>query len=212
MWVVLGEWFTIDNVEHLAEQYKALGPLIGILLPLIEAFLPFLPLVVFVIANAMAFGLWLGLLFSWLGTVIGSYLVFLIVRRFGHHPRLKFLTNNAQVKKFINWVDMKGLSPLFVLICFPFTPSVLVNIVAGLSNIRKEFYLIALMAGKLVMIFSMSVLGYDLRALLTNPVKLVSAIVGIIVLWWVGKVVEKRLNARVERDLKAASQQKEKQE
>ena len=197
----MSEWFTIDNVEHLAEQYKHLGPFVGILFPMLEAFLPFLPLVVFVVANASAFGLWLGFLLSWLGTVIGSYLVFLLVRRFGHHPRLKRLTGGERVQSLIRWVDMRGLSPLFVLLCFPFTPSVLVNIVAGLSNIRKKFYFIVLAAGKFVMIFSMSFLGYDLRALLTSPVKMILAAVAIIVLWALGKLLENQLNKRVLRDL-----------
>lgn len=201
----MSEWFTVENIENLASQYRTFGgPFIGLLLPFLEAFLPFLPLVVFVVANANAFGLWLGFLLSWLGSVAGSYVVFLIVRHFGKHPKLRFLTGGKKVQKLIQWVDMNGISPLFVLLCFPFTPSVLVNIVAGLSHIRKEFYLIVLLAGKFVMILGMSVLGYDLKALLTSPVRLVIAAVAIMILWWLGKLMEKRLNARVEKDLKQA--------
>lgn len=200
----MSEWFTVENIEHFASQYRTLGPIIGLLFPFLEAFLPFLPLVVFVVANASAFGLWIGFLLSWLGSVAGSYVVFLIVRRFGKHPKLRYLTGGKKVKRLIQWVDLNGLSPLFVLLCFPFTPSVLVNIVAGLSNIRREFYLIVLLAGKFVMILGMSVLGYDLKALLTSPVRLVIAGVIIAVLWWIGKLMEKRLNLRVEKDLKQA--------
>ena len=54
------------------------------------------------------------------------------------------------------------------------------------------------------MILGMSVLGYDLKSLLTSPVRLIIAAVAIVILWWVGKLIEKRLNARVERDLKQA--------
>ncbi len=194
------EWFTVENIELVAAQYRTLGPIIGLLLPFLEAFLPFLPLVVFVVANASAFGLWLGFLLSWLGSAAGSYVVFLLVRHFGKHPRLRFITGSKKVQKLIKWVDMNGISPLFVLLCFPFTPSVIVNIVAGLSHIHKKFYLVVLLAGKFVMILGMSVLGYDLKSLLTSPVKLIIAAVAIVVLWF----IEKRLNARVERDLKQA--------
>jgi len=48
----------------------------------------------------------------------------------------------------------------------------------------------------------MSVLGYDLKSLLTSPVRLIIAAIAIVLLWWIGKLIEKRLNARVERDLK----------
>ncbi|MGE7695995.1 TVP38/TMEM64 family protein [Lysinibacillus sp. NPDC094177] len=200
----MSEWFTVDNIEHIAAQYRTLGPVIGLFLTFIEAFFPFLPLVVFVVANASAFGLWLGFLLSWIGSAAGSYTVFLLVRHFGKHPKFRFVTGSKKVEKLIKWVDMNGISPLFVLLCFPFTPSVIVNIVAGLSHIHKKFYLVVLLAGKFVMILGMSVLGYDLKALLTSPVRLIIAAVAIVVLWWIGKFMEKRLNSRVEKDLKQA--------
>ncbi|WP_332650321.1 TVP38/TMEM64 family protein [Lysinibacillus sp. 54212] len=196
------EWLTIENLERLEAYYRTLGPFIGIFLPLLEAFLPFIPLVVIVVANVNAFGLFWGFLFSWIGTVLGSYIVFLIVRKYGRHPRLYFFTKNARVQKFIKWVDMNGLSPLFVLLCFPFTPSVLVNIVAGLSNIRKHFYLAAIVLGKMVMILLMSFVGHDLTALIKSPIRLALSALAIIALWFIGKAVEVRLNKRVERDLR----------
>ncbi|MCM3386514.1 TVP38/TMEM64 family protein [Ureibacillus chungkukjangi] len=204
----MNDFFTVENIENLAAHYRTLGPLIGILLPFIEAFLPFLPLVVIVVANASSYGLWIGFLLSWIGTVLGSYVVFLLTRRFGKHPRLKVFIEKEKVQKLIKWVDMRGLSPLFILLCFPFTPSVLVNIVAGLSNIKKKYYLIVVMAGKFIMIASMSVLGYDLKALITDPVKLIIAGVGIFLLWIVGKGIEKHLNKKVEKDLKSVANKK----
>jgi len=49
--------FTHENITSFFESYKAFGPIVAILLPLIEAFLPFLLLVAFAVANANAFGL-----------------------------------------------------------------------------------------------------------------------------------------------------------
>ncbi|MDI7742886.1 TVP38/TMEM64 family protein [Lysinibacillus fusiformis] len=204
----MNDFFTVENIENLAAHYRTLGPLIGILLPFVEAFLPFLPLVVIVVANASSYGLWIGFLLSWIGTVLGSYVVFLLTRKFGKHPRLKRFIGKEKVQKLIKWVDMRGLSPLFILLCFPFTPSVIVNIVAGLSNIKKKYYLIVIMAGKFIMIASMSVLGYDLKALITDPVKLILTGVGILLLWIVGKGIEKHLNKKVEKDLKSVSGKK----
>ena len=66
----MNEWMDPDKIIELAQHYKALGPLIGLLLPFIESFLPFLPLFVFVLANAGAYGLWLGFILSWAGTVV----------------------------------------------------------------------------------------------------------------------------------------------
>lgn len=201
----MNEWFTEENIQSLVSHYRTLGPLIGILLPFLEALLPFLPLVVIVVANVSSYGLWLGFILSWAGTVLGSYVVFLIVRKFGRNPRFKRFIERENVQKLIKFVTMRGLSPLFILLCFPFTPSVLVNIVAGLSYIKKKYYLFVLMAGKFIMVLSISVLGYDIASYFTNPIKLIFVAIGIVVLWVVSKTVEKRLNKRVEKDLREAS-------
>ena len=196
------DWLTIENYEQLESYYRTLGPLFGLFLPFIEAFLPFLPLFVIIVANVNAFGFFWGFIISWAGSVLGGYAVFYIVRKFGHHRSLHFITKKSTVQKFIRWVDTNGMSPLFVLLCFPFTPSVLINIVAGLSNIRRKLYFVALFMGKLVMIMLMSVIGQDITELVTNPRKLIFSISAIVLLWGIGKWVEKYLNKRIERDLR----------
>ena len=95
----MNEWMDVEKIIELAQHYKALGPLLGLLLPFIESFLPFLPLFVFVFANAGAYGLWYGFLLSWAGTVVGSYAVFLIVRKYGRNRLLGFLTKKCTCSK-----------------------------------------------------------------------------------------------------------------
>ena len=57
------EYFSPENMDHIVESYRAFGPLLGIGLPMIEALIPALPLIVFVLANAVAFGFWFGFLY-----------------------------------------------------------------------------------------------------------------------------------------------------
>lgn len=45
-----------DYIIRQLEELDRFGPLPGILLPLLEAFLPFLPLVAFVLANSVVYG------------------------------------------------------------------------------------------------------------------------------------------------------------
>ncbi|MFX3673928.1 MAG: TVP38/TMEM64 family protein [Paenisporosarcina sp.] len=192
------DWLSADNLLELTRNYRALGPLMGIFLPLLEAFLPFLPLFVFVFANASAYGLWQGFLLSWAGTVVGSYVVFLLVRKYGRARFLGFMTRHERVLKLIQWVETHGFSPLFLLLCFPFTPSALVNLVAGLSDIKKKNYFWTLLAGKFVMIFTVSFIGSDIRALVTQPIRTAIVAGVIVLLWLVGKQVERKLNERVD--------------
>ncbi|OCA87387.1 TVP38/TMEM64 family protein [Pseudobacillus wudalianchiensis] len=196
----LKEWFTIENIMDVIQKYESFGPIPGFLLPLIEAFLPFLPLVVFVMANASAFGLWWGFLLSWGGSVTGAILVFLLVRNYGQRKVLSFLHRHHQVKKLMNWVDRHGFGPVFLLLCFPFTPSAVVNIVAGLSNISIRQYLLAVMAGKVVMIFTISFIGYDFFSLIKEPIRTTILGVIIFVLWAVGKQIERHLNKKEKKE------------
>ncbi|MGG0719169.1 TVP38/TMEM64 family protein [Robertmurraya massiliosenegalensis] len=197
---VLKEWITLENIMEIIEEYRSFGPIPGILLPMVEAFLPFLPLVLFVMANANAFGLWFGFLFSWIGASVGAYLVFLLIRRFGQKRFFAFLKRNPKVQKLTAWVERHGFGPLFLLLCFPFTPSAVVNIVAGLSKISIYQYMLAVLTGKMVMVFMISFVGHDIRSLITQPIR--TAIVGVVIfiLWLVGKQIEIRLNNGVKKE------------
>ena len=204
------DWLNAENLLELTRDYKSLGPLIGFLLPFLEAFLPFLPLFAFVFANASAYGLWIGFLISWAGTTVGSYIVFLVIRKYGRARFLGVMTRHERVQKLIHWVETHGFGPLFLLLCFPFTPSALVNVVAGLSDIKKNTYLWTLLAGKFVMIFTISFIGYDIRALITQPIRtaIVVAVIGL--LWLLGKQIERRLNAKVEADFRMIKEERQK--
>jgi uncharacterized membrane protein YdjX (TVP38/TMEM64 family) len=192
----LTNWFTLENVMDLIQKYRSFGPVPGILLPMMEAFFPFLPLFLFVMANASAFGLWLGFLFSWVGAVAGSLLVFVIVRKYGQRRMFRFLKNHSKVSKLMAWLERHGFGPLFLLLCFPFTPSALINIVAGLSNIKKYQYLIAVMAGKMVMIFTISFIGHDVVSLIKKPLRTVIVVIVIFILWLAGKWLELQFNEK----------------
>ncbi len=195
------DWLSFETLTDLTKEYRTLGPIIGILLPFLEAFLPFLPLVVFIVANVAAYGLLFGFLLSWVGSFVGAYTVFLVIRKYGRARVLGFITRHERIQKLILWVERNGFGPLFLLICFPFTPSALVNIVAGLSNIKKHTYLWTVASGKLIMIFVVSFIGSDLKALVTQPVRTAIVILIIAILWFIGKRVEKRIEKRVEEDI-----------
>ncbi len=107
-------------VAFLLKSYESLGPIPGILLPFLEAFLPFLPLVVFVVTNVAAYGLLEGFLLSWAGASAGAVMVFIVVRRLGNTRFFKWIRRNKQVTKVTHWLDRHGFGPLFLLLRFPF--------------------------------------------------------------------------------------------
>jgi uncharacterized membrane protein YdjX (TVP38/TMEM64 family) len=188
-------------IMELLKDYESLGPLPGILLPFIEAFLPFLPLVVFVMANAAAYGLLEGFLFSWAGSSVGAIIVFLIVRNLGDKKVFVKIRKNKQVNKVTGWLEKHGFGPLFLLMCFPFSPSSVINVVAGLSKINMYQFILAVLLGKSVMIFSISYVGSSIVSFAQNPTKTIVVAVCIALFWIVGKFLEQKLHQK--------SQQKE---
>ncbi|MBW5445461.1 TVP38/TMEM64 family protein [Cohnella sp. CFH 77786] len=184
-----------EDIQALLDRYSALGPLPGILLPLLEALLPFLPLVVFVVANASAYGLWAGFLYSWIGACLGALLVFLLARWFGRRYGDRIRRRYPKTERFFTWMERKGFTPIFLLSCFPFSPSALVNISAGVSKMPLASFLTAIVLGKAVMIFTLSFLGADLRAMTEQPWRIAAAVAVLVVMWYGGKKLEKRYGA-----------------
>lgn len=185
-------------ILQLLEQYENLGPLPGILLPFIEAFLPFLPLMVFVIGNAAAYGLFKGFLYSWIGASAGAIIVFLIIRSLYNTRLIRKVRENKQVKIVTGWMKEHGFGPLFILLCFPFSPSAVINVVAGISGISIQQFILAVLLGKSVMIFSISYVGSSIMEFAENPVKTIVILIAIGVFWMIGKYIEKRLQKKSE--------------
>ncbi|WP_458414393.1 TVP38/TMEM64 family protein [Schinkia sp. CFF1] len=190
----LKAFFTMDNILMLLREYAALGPIPGILLPMLEAILPIFPLVLFVLANAAAFGLWEGFIISWIGASLGALIVFFLIRKFGRQRFFNFLTKHQKVRKLMNWVERHGFGFIFLMFCFPFSPSALINVVAGLSRVSKKQFILAVLLGKLVMIFTVSFIGYDIKALIYQPVKTIFVLLLMFVLWFIGKKIERRIH------------------
>lgn len=192
-WSEWKSYLTQENILHFLEQYRELGFLPGVLLPLLEAIIPVLPLFIIVAGNAAAYGFWLGALLSWLGAVLGSLVVFFLVRKFGQKRFLHFVTRHHKIAKLLGWMERHGFGTLFLIYCFPFTPSALINVIAGLSRVNQKTFMLAVTLGKLVMIAIISFIGYDFLDVIKNPLKLGLAVFGILVLWLGGKVVESRM-------------------
>ncbi|HLQ73021.1 MAG TPA: TVP38/TMEM64 family protein [Bacillota bacterium] len=176
---------------HLLEIYEGFGPFIGILLPFIEALLPFLPLVAFIFANVAAFGLVNGFIYSWIGASMGAIVVFMLTRKLSHIKLFALVRRNKQFTQLTQWVDKHGFGPLFILICLPFSPAFLINIVAALSRITLRQFVLAVLFGKSIMVFSFAYIGTTFLSFTERPLRALLFVCFIIALWFIGKSIER---------------------
>lgn len=160
-----------DFYYQIIEGFGPFGFVAGILLAMIEAFFPPLPLAAFVTVNVIAFGFVRGYLYSYIGTVIGSYGMFLLLNKFGNKYMHNYIERHDKAKSLLHWIHDKGIVPIIVLLTFPFTPSVIVSGLAAFAELRKRDYLIALIFGKLFMVLSLSFIGVNIKSFFEQPIR-----------------------------------------
>lgn len=197
-------WLTEERLRTLLEQYRSLGPLPGVGLTFMKSFVPPLPTIAIVGLNGAVYGLWLGFLYSWIGLVAGCVTTFLIIRKIGDHRYLRKWAERPKVAKSMTWVRQSGFSYVFLLSLFPVGPFVVINMAAGLAAMRLRSYLIALCAGKAIMVFAVSYIGNDVDRFIRHPGEMVYVLLFIGVSLWGVKAIESRF-ARMARERESSS-------
>ncbi|ULO07825.1 TVP38/TMEM64 family protein [Paenibacillus sp. 19GGS1-52] len=185
-------WLTEDKLRHMLEQYRSLGPLPGIGLAFMKSFVPPLPTIAIVGLNAAVYGLWLGFLYSWIGLLAGCVTTFLIIRKIASHPYLRKWALRPKVAKSMTWVRQSGFSYVFLLSLFPVGPFVVINMAAGLARMKLRSYLIALFAGKAIMVFAVSYIGNDVERFIRHPGEVIYVLLFIGLSLWGVKAIEAR--------------------
>lgn len=182
---------SLSQLEEWFDAFRQFGYIPGFIMLYLRAIVPVLPLTLYVVLLIHAYGLFPGIIISWLGIVSGTFTVFLICKKFVNTIRMKKLKSRKSVQRLISFIDRQGLIPLFVLLCFPFTPNTLINIIASLSHIKIKYYFFVLVISKLISITILGVMGKEIFTIFTNPLRALIMIVLLVILWFISKKVEK---------------------
>ena len=179
------------QIEHWFNVLQQLGYFAGFIILYLRAMIPVFPLTLYVILNVHAYGFITGTIISWLGIVAGTFTVFYFFRKFVDSSFMQRVKAKKGVKKLTHFIDKQGLVPIFILMCFPFTPNTVVNFVASFSHIKMKNYFIILLFSKFISISFLAVMGREVTTLLTHPIRAIILIIVTIVIWFIGKRVEK---------------------
>ena len=178
---------TLEFWEALLEGFEGLGPLVPILLAMLESIFPPLPLIAIVALNVAAHGGLFGFVYSWVGVMLGGTLMFLFWRRVLKQFFWKFASRSQKLEKAEQWVSRFDVSSLFMLSVLPFTPSSFMHFAFGISDFDEKRYLITMLLGKGVMVSMMALFGQSLVRSMKNPVYLVLAVVIWGAMYWGSK-------------------------
>lgn len=174
------------------------GPIAGVFLIILESIFPMLPLSVFITLNMVSFGSLFGFLISWLSTLVGCMISFTLFRYFFRNKLYRFIKKKQQKEfaKIMKSITNISFSNLVILVAIPFSPAFFINIAGGLSKIKAEKFFLAIMIGKMVMVYFWGYIGTTLLESLTD-ITILFKIGGLLVgAFFVSKVVEKKLKVK----------------
>lgn len=172
------------------------GLIIGIILIILESFIPILPLGVMVALITNAYGLFFGIVISWLSNCTGCYLVYVLFNNISEKLSNKILSKKIRKKVQTGTEKFKNISlpTLAAIIALPFTPSFIINILSGVSNINRKKYLVALSIGKIFMISFWAYIGKSFIESMSDLKTIIIISLMLLITYIISKIVSKKTN------------------
>lgn len=198
-------WYTTNEVIYMFELFNEFyiilidaiqswgiyGALLSSLLIVLESIIPPLPLFVFITINFVAFGKLLGFIISWICTCIGCMISFILVKTYLRTWIIKKIKDVNLLTKCMNYIENLSLSKVTVILAIPFTPAFMLNIAAGICNMDAKKYLIALLIGKLFMVYFWGIIGTGLLESLHNPRSIITVLIMLISAYIISIIIKK---------------------
>lgn len=144
----LGVFKDVDALRGLVGDSVILGPILFMLIQIIQVVIPIIPGGISCAAGVLIFGPFAGFIYNYVGIAIGSVIIFLLGRQYGK-PFILSLVSDKTYNKYIGWLDNeKRFERLFALAIFlPIAPDDALCLMAGLTKMSlKKFTLIIILA------------------------------------------------------------------
>ena len=186
--------FVQKTIEFSTNFISSGGLLFGFFIVYIECLIPVLPLSVFIALNVNAFGFITGVLLSWIATCLGCVTCYYIYIFLGNKLTKKFMSKKTynKIKDKIDLFGKMSFSKLVLVITVPFTPSFLINLLAGLSHMKKEKFFLGLLVGKIFTIIFWGYIGKTLIESLTDVKALIYIGITLVIAYILSKIVTKK--------------------
>lgn len=167
----LGVFKDLNSLRGLVGDSIILGPIIFILIQILQVVIPIIPGGISTAAGVLIFGPYAGFIYNYVGICIGSIIIFLLGRRYGK-PFILSMVSDKTYNKYVGWLDNQNrFEKLFALAIFlPVAPDDALCLMAGLTNISvKKYTWIILLAKPLsIFLYSMALIygGHFLSGLI----------------------------------------------
>ena len=180
-----------DLIMNTIDALGVYGPLFGSFLIVVESILPVLPLFVFITINYIAFGHFLGFVISWICTILGCILAYLLVKMWLSDFVLRKIKNINLLNKCIEYFKDLSLPKITIIMAIPFTPAFMMNIAAGLVKMDFKKFFISLLISKIFLVYFWGEVGTGLIDSFRNPSSLITVVIMVVIAYLLSLIVKK---------------------
>ncbi|MBP2644794.1 MAG: associated protein [Firmicutes bacterium] len=179
------------DIPALAEYLRSFGIwgiVVTLILFVIMTFTIVFPFMILSGAAGIVYGLFWGIIISWMGEFIGAIVAFIFVRYFMRSTVARWIANSKYLKQVDDYSATNGFSALLIARLLPLAPSGIITAVAAISRISVRDFLLATFIGKLPPVVVKVLLGHDLAYLGQHTSRLILLCVLVVAvygwLWW----------------------------
>lgn len=161
-----GVFASLDTFHTYVVGFGSWSAFFFLVFQAVQVVLPILPGGLGCLVGVLAFGVWKGFVFNYVGIVVGSLVAFAISRYYGR-PLLYRLFSTSMIEKYDRWIEKKGQFSrwLAVLIFFPVAPDDYLCFLAGATSISWRSFTTIIVLGKP---FSIALYSLGLTTLFTH--------------------------------------------
>lgn len=184
----LADWVSVAEMARLIgeQRHEPWVPLAVFAVFLIASLVLF-PTQIVVLATAAVFGPWLGLLYSSTSQFLTALILYGLGAHFGKQTLSRLL--GTRWPRALSAVRLRGILAVATLRVIPVMPFTITNLAAGASGIRLSDFLIGTMLGGTPGLLLLSIMGDRVIALLGQPNWQDAALLGLLVLSYLGLVL-----------------------
>ena len=137
-----------DALKSFLNRFGIFADVIFILIQVIQVVIPIIPGALGCLAGVIIFGPLQGFIYNYIGICLGSFIAFLIARRYGMGCVEKF-SNPKLLQKYGSWLNNKKFDKWFAIAIFsPLAPDDFLCYLAGITNISVRKFFVIILAGK----------------------------------------------------------------
>ena len=179
------------------DSWGGWGKLIFVAMVVLQVLVAFIPGEPVELAAGYAFGIWEGMLLTMAGFLIGSWLVFILVRRFGVKLVEVFFSRNkiAELRFLRNPKKTRIIA--FLLMLIPGTPKDFLSYFAGLTGLKTGEWLAIVAVGRIPSLITSVVTGNaagNENYLLSAAMLVLTAVISLIGILYYRKITKQEQN------------------